>query len=99
MANLASRMKNLQIRGQVISWTVSSLLGEKRLSSYLNEDICFSKRLIKLAKSADGLILVNGKHRTVRYLITEGDRIVIKLPRSEERRVGKDDRTGVCEVQ
>ena len=80
MANLASRMKNLQIRGQVISWTVSSLLGEKRLSSYLNEDICFSKRLIKLAKSSDGLILVNGKHRTVRYLITEGDHIVIKLP-------------------
>src|SRR5699024_12164653 len=72
--------KNLQIRGQVISWAVSRLTVEKRLSSYLNEDICFSKRLIKLAKSSDGLILVNGKHRTVRYLITEGDNIVIKLP-------------------
>src|SRR5699024_6193190 len=73
------RMKNRQIRDQVVSWTVSRLTGEKRVSRYLNEDRCFSKRLIKLAKSSDGLMLVNGKHRTVRYLITEGDHIDIKL--------------------
>lgn len=77
---LASRLHNFQISGQTMSWTVSGLSVEKRLSIYLNEEVYFSNRLIKLAKSADALLTINGKHRTVRYQVTEGDQIVIRFP-------------------
>lgn len=63
-----------------MSWTVSNLLGGKNLADYLNEDIHFSNRLIKLAKSPKALLTINGKHRTVRYQVSAGDQIVIKFP-------------------
>lgn len=77
---LASQLKNFQISGQTMSWTISNLLIEKSLFNYLNEDIHFSNRLIKLAKSPEALLTLNGKHRTVRYQVSEGDQIVIRFP-------------------
>lgn len=80
LTGLASRLENFQVSGQTMSWTVSNLSVEKRLSIYLNEDVYFSNRLIKLAKSPNALLTINGKHRTVRYQVTEGDQIVIRFP-------------------
>lgn len=80
LVSLAARLKNFKISGQTMSWTVSNITTEKRLSVYLYEEVYFSNRLIKLAKSSDALLTVNGKHRTVRYQITEGDHIAIRFP-------------------
>lgn len=77
---LAAQLKNFKINGQIISWTVNKLSEEKSLGEYLNENVQFSNRLIKLAKTPEALLSVNGKKRTVKYIVTEGDQIVVRFP-------------------
>lgn len=78
---LKNHLKNLKINGQTMSWTVSHLSDDKTLNEYLSEELHFSKRLIKLAKSPNALLSVNGKHRTVRYRVSKYDEISIKFPK------------------
>lgn len=77
---LSKELKNFKISGQTMSWTINALSDKKTLANYLKENVNFSSRLIKLAKSADALLSVNGKHRTVRYQVKEHDQITIRFP-------------------
>ncbi len=77
---LLKELKNFKISGQTMSWTINGLSDKKTLADYLKENVNFSSRLIKLAKSADALLSVNGKHRTVRYQVKEHDQITIRFP-------------------
>lgn len=50
------------------------------LRNYLYEELSFSHRLVKQAKSDDGEILINGEKKTVRYRLEKGDQLTIRLP-------------------
>ena len=77
---LSNELINFKVNGQTMSWTINNLTNKKTLANYLKENINFSSRLIKLAKSTDALLSVNGKPRTVRYQVGEHDKIVIRFP-------------------
>lgn len=81
---LSTLLKGIKINGRTMSWTVSQLKESKALVDYLNINLSFSKRLIKSAKSPEALLSVNGKRRTVRYEVTNGDQIVIRFPKEKE---------------
>lgn len=83
--DLVSLLKDFVINGQTMSWTVTNLENKKTLNEYLKEDLIFSNRLIKLAKTSDALLSVNGRHRTVRYQVTNGDHIIIKFPNEVDK--------------
>lgn len=55
------------------------------IQAFLTDIAQFSKRLIIKAKSAEGNILVNGKHATVRYLLLMDDHLEVELP---EEKIG-----------
>lgn len=47
--------------------------------NFLYDELSFSNRLIKKAKSEGNLILVNGVKQTVRYVLQEGDKLQVKF--------------------
>lgn len=53
------------------------------LRDYLIQVACLSKRLIIKAKQQNGAILINGEHRTVRYLLQYGDILEVVFPPEE----------------
>jgi len=54
------------------------------LRDFLFDELNFSNRLVKKAKSSAGGILVNDVHRTVRYQLKKGDKLEITLPAEEK---------------
>lgn len=52
--------------------------------SYLYDELKFSNRLIKKAKSEGNFILINGVKKTVRYVLNEGDLLHIQFAPEEK---------------
>jgi len=63
-----------------MKWVIPEKFSGILLRDYLHEELDFSNRLIKKAKSDQGKILINGHHRTVRYVLQAGDVLEIKFP-------------------
>lgn len=67
-------------------WSISAQHAGMPIRDFLLQELRFSSRLVKKAKSPAGRITVNGEHKTVRYVLQKGDRIEIILPPEEKGR-------------
>lgn len=69
-----------------MKWTITKEHEGMLIRDYLQEIHQFSRRMMIAAKSENGDIRVNGKPQTVRYPLSEGDRLTVLLPPEKKGR-------------